>query len=91
MADVLDAWITIESSSQFSLRTVILSREIDLIQRRLSQESYFEISIAAKSSDIRLYVAAEIEKRTRKGSWIIEDPELNSYIQKGLVEKAQGM
>jgi Cdc6-like AAA superfamily ATPase len=91
IADVLDAWITMESSSQSMLRTVILSREIDLIQRRLSQESYLEISIAAQSSDIRLYVAAEIEKRTRKGSWIIEDSELNSYIMKRLVEKAQGM
>lgn len=62
--------------------------EIDI---RDELEDFTSISIAAQSSDLRLYVAAEIEKRTRERRLKIRDQDLKEHIMKALVDGAHGM
>lgn len=89
--EVLDLWISLKKEAFGAIKTIVLSRELEVIQKRLIEEDYSGVSIAAQSTDIRLYVAAEIKQRGRKGRWDIDDPALNDFIQQKLVEKAQGM
>jgi len=89
--EVVDLWISIKKECSGAVRTIVLSRELEVIKSRLIQEGFSGVSIAAQSTDIRLYVAAEIEERSRKGKWDIDDRELNDFILQKLVEKAQGM
>lgn len=49
------------------------------------------VSIAAQSSDLRLYVMGEIETRTRNRQLRIRNPELKDQIAKRLIEGAEGM
>ena len=71
------------------IKTLFLSRdEIDI---RESLKDYPSVSIAARSSDLRLYVDAEIETRTRKRKLIIKTPGLKEHVRDKLVEGAQGM
>lgn len=68
---------------------MILSRdEVDI---RESLKDCPKISIAAQSSDLRLYVGAEIENRTRKKMLNIKTPELKEHVRERLVEGAEGM
>ena len=72
-----------------NLKTLFLSRdELDI---RESLEGYHGFSIAAKNSDLSLYVGAEIENRTRKKKLNIKSPELRELVRKRLVEGAEGM
>jgi hypothetical protein len=50
-----------------------------------------QVSILARSSDLELYVASEIEKRTRKRELNIADPDLKEKIMKRLIHGADGM
>lgn len=70
-------------------RTLFLSR--DEVQIRICLEGYDKIPIAARSSDLRLYVGAEIDARERKGKLRIKDHSLKEYVLKQLVEGAEGM
>jgi hypothetical protein len=45
----------------------------------------------ARSSDLELYVASEIETRTRKKELNIKDPDLKEEIMKRLIHGADGM
>lgn len=75
--------------NQNSLKVIFTSRkEID-IEMHLSE--FDQVSIAAKSSDLKLYVAAEIELRIRHKRLRLKDPSLKEYIMKRLVEGAEGM
>lgn len=58
---------------------------------RIALEDYVDISIAAKGTDLKLYVLAEIEKRTKLGRLSIRRPALKEEIMAKLVEKAAGM
>ncbi|PVH68190.1 hypothetical protein DL98DRAFT_633326, partial [Cadophora sp. DSE1049] len=49
------------------------------------------ISIAAQSSDIRLYIASEIEKRTTDMRLEINDPNLKEHIIMTLADRCDGM
>jgi hypothetical protein len=60
--------------------------EVDI---RCHLEDYVQISIAAMSSDLRLYVASEIERRKHKLR--ITDPTLTEHIMEKLVDGADGM
>jgi hypothetical protein len=91
VADVLDAWLKVVKECSGSLRTIVLSREEQIIRRRLCNEKYQPVPIEAQTGDIRLYVASEIEKRCRTGKLYLEDPQLKAYIMDQLVQKAQGM
>ncbi|KAH9208786.1 hypothetical protein DL95DRAFT_345079, partial [Leptodontidium sp. 2 PMI_412] len=71
------------------IKTLFASRlEIDI---GYQLEDYFQVSIAAMSSDLRLYVASEIERRTRERKLRIQDRSLNEHIMKTLVDGADGM
>ena len=76
-----------EANAEF--KTLFLSRDEVDIRERL--KDYPQISIAAQSSDLRLYVGAEIENRTRKKMLNIKTPELKEHIRERLVEGAEGM
>jgi hypothetical protein len=72
-----------------NIKTLFASRkEIDL---QYPLQDYKELSIAAMSSDLRLYVASEIERRTANRKLRIRDPDLKEYIMRTLVDKADGM
>jgi len=63
-------------------------RETDIEQ---SLGEYEQVSIVARSSDLELYVASEIETRTRKKQLNIKDPDLKEQIMKRLIHGADGM
>ena len=68
---------------------LLLSRdELDI---RECLNDYQTISIAAESSDLRLYVDTEIDSRTRKRKLNIKTPGLKEHVRDQLVEGAQGM
>lgn len=71
------------------IKVVYTSRdEIDL---RRSFSSFDGISIAARSNDLELYVAAVIELRIKSKALRLRDPALKEIIINGLVSKAKGM
>src|SRR5262249_30283803 len=72
-----------------SLKTLFTSRrEID-IEMHLSE--FNQVSIAATSSDLKLYVAAEIELRIRHKRLRLKDHSLKEHIMNRLIEGAEGM
>jgi Cdc6-like AAA superfamily ATPase len=71
------------------IKTLFASRpEVDISYKL---ESFVQVSIAAMSSDLRLYVASEIERRTRERKLRIRDQTLKDYIMTTLVDSADGM
>jgi hypothetical protein len=72
-----------------NLKTLFASRDEVDIRNCLAE--YANISIAAQSGDLRLYVAAEIETRTARNQLRIRDPELKEHIMKTLITGAEGM
>ena len=86
---VVDALITLNERGDTTVKTIFLSRDEIEIRERL--ERYTKVSIAASSSDLRLYVGAEIDIRTRKKRLRIKDQSLKEYILERLVEGAEGM
>lgn len=71
------------------IKTLFASRpEVDL---GYELEDFVQVSIAAMSSDLRLYVASEIERRTRERRLRIHDPTLKDHIMETLVDGADGM
>jgi hypothetical protein len=73
----------------FNIKTLFTSRlETDI---ELHLGSYEKISIAATSSDLRLYVAAEIEGRSRRKLLRTRDPDLKKEIMDRLIDGAEGM
>jgi hypothetical protein len=81
--------LAILNADGFNIKTLFTSRlETDI---EVSLESYEKISIAATSSDLKLYVASEIESRSRKRLLRTRDPDLKKEIMDRLVEGAEGM
>jgi len=77
------------SADGFNIKTLFTSRlETDI---ELHLGSYEKISIAATNSDLKLYVASEIESRSRKKLLRTRDPDLKREIMDRLVEGAEGM
>jgi hypothetical protein len=71
------------------IKTLFSSRpEVDI---KCHLNDYVQISIAAQSSDLKLYVASEIERRSRTQKLRIQDPDIKEEIMERLVEKAEGM
>ena len=81
------ASLGVQTSS--TIKTLFSSRDEYDIRQEL--KDYIPISIAARSSDIRLYVAAELQKRTDKGKPLVRRATLREEIMTRLVEKADGM
>lgn len=79
----------LNDSEAGNIKTLFLSR--DELEIREVLEGYNEVSIAARSSDLRLFVGAEIEQRTRNKDLRIKDESLKQDIMDRLVEGADGM
>ena len=86
---VVDALAALHEGDDSTIKTIFLSRDEIDIRERL--ECYTMVSIAARSSDLTLYVGAEIDLRTRKKRLRIKDQSLKEYIMERLVEGAEGM
>jgi hypothetical protein len=81
--------LAILNADGFNIKTLFTSRlETDI---EVQLQSYEKISIAATSSDLKLYVASEIESRSRKKLLRTRNPDLNKEIMDRLVEGAEGM
>ena len=90
---VVESLVRLGSDINSNTRTLLLSRDEYEI-RTLLQEQYDHIEIAAKSEDLRLYVAAETEIRMRKvgrEQLRIKSLELKNHIMDTLVKRANGM
>jgi hypothetical protein len=86
-AEILELLLSLTSAG--NIKTLFASRdEVDI---RSSLSEYASISIAARSGDLRLYVAAEIETRTTRNQLRIQDPKLKEHIMKTLITGAEGM
>jgi hypothetical protein len=72
-----------------AIRTLFASRrEID-IEGYLGD--YEQVSIAARNSDLELYVGSEIETRTRRKQLNIKDADLKAQIMNRLINGADGI
>ena len=76
-------------SEESNIRTLFSSRDEMEIKEVL--ENYHKVAIAAESSDLRLYVGAEIHNRIRDRKLRIKDQSLKEYILERLVQDADGM
>lgn len=72
-----------------NIKTLFLSRYEQDIMEILKE--YAQVSIAANIVDLRLYVGAEIEVRTRRKVLRIKDQSMKDHIMERLVEGAEGM
>lgn len=80
---------TLSAPQNGTIKCVYTSRdEIDI---RRSFEALEGMSIAARSNDLELYVAAVIELRLKNKSLRMRDPALKEIIINGIVSKANGM
>ena len=88
-SEVVDALAALNEVDDSTIKTIFLSRDEIEIRERL--ESYTKVSIAARSSDLKLYVGAEIEIRMRKKRLRLKDQSLKELILERLVGGAEGM
>ena len=86
---VVDSLAALNDFQDTTVKTIFLSRDEIEIRERL--DNYTKVSIAARSSDLRLYVGAEVDSRMRKKRLRIKDQSLKEYIMERLVEGAEGM
>ena len=72
-----------------NIKILLLSRDVPDVRRHV--DSFVQLSIAAQSSDLRLYVAAQIEERTKEGRLRLRTADFKAEIMERLVEGAEGM
>jgi hypothetical protein len=77
------------ASEVAGVRILIFSRKEAEMERFL--EDFVSMSVAAESQDLRLYVPAQIEARTRLRKLRIKDPDVKDQIIETLVNGADGM
>jgi hypothetical protein len=90
---VVASLVGLGSDMNSNTRTLFLSRSEHEI-RQLLQGHYRHIEVAAASEDLRLYVASEIESRTKKvgrEQLRVRSHELKQHIMETLVTRADGM
>ncbi|KAH8592059.1 hypothetical protein B0O99DRAFT_654160 [Bisporella sp. PMI_857] len=86
---VVEILASLHNNGASNIKTLFTSRwETDI---EVHLVDYEKVSIAATSSDLKLYVAAEIEKRSLKKILRMRDPELKIEIMERLVEGAEGI
>ena len=78
-----------DSHQALKIKTLFLSRDEQEIRDVLG--GYSQVSIAARSSDLRLFVGAEIELRTRNKDLRVKETSLKGEIMERLVREADGM
>ena len=86
---VVETLAALNDVDDSTIKTIFLSRDEIEIRERL--EDYTKVSIAARSSDLELYVAAEIDIRIRKKRLRLKDQSLKEHILERLVRGAEGM
>ncbi|KAF3941744.1 hypothetical protein ABW19_dt0200431 [Dactylella cylindrospora] len=91
---ILDFVATLGKAKMGSIKVIATSRRIPDIEAKL--DFFNQVRIAASSTDVKLYVAAELEKRMREENVQyygirIQDPNLKEEIIQTLVDKADGM
>ncbi|KAF4535012.1 uncharacterized protein LTHEOB_2987 [Lasiodiplodia theobromae] len=72
------------------VKVSLLSRSEEVIRQQLETD-FVHVQIAARSEDLRLYVAAEMENRIIDGRLDLSSASLKDEILKALVEGADGM
>jgi len=86
---VIELLTSLNTSEKSNIKTLFTSRlETDI---EIQLQGYEKVSIAATSSDLKLYVAAEIEDRSRKKAPRTRDPDLKKEIMDQLIGGAEGM
>lgn len=86
---IVDLLRSLNASGDSNIKTLFTSRrEVD-IEDLLSE--YEQVSIAARSSDLKLYVASEIEQRIQRKQLRLRDPALKEHIMERLIGGAEGM
>lgn len=92
---VASSLMTLTASDTSNIRLLILSRDLYEIRETLvASQSFTHLEIAARSEDLELYVAAEINARMKssgRGKLRIRNPELKAHILETLVDRADGM
>ena len=89
-SSVLELLASLNTTGNMSdVKRLFLSRNEQDIDDWLG--NYPQIQIEAASSDVKLYVGAEIEQRTRRSLLRLKDPSLKEYIMDRLVSGAKGM
>jgi hypothetical protein len=84
-----ESLISLNDSEASNIRTIFSSRNgMDI---RMLLKEHTAIPIAATNSDLRLYVASQIEVRTKQNKLRTRDPELKNEIMDRLIEGAEGM
>lgn len=71
------------------LRLLVVSRDEQTIRPHL--HDFEKLSIAARNDDLRLYVSAEIEERSKRGTLRIKSTALKDDILDRLINGAEGM
>lgn len=87
----LEALVSLVDPQKNNIKVLLASRDEHDIRSSMESADFAEISIAAKSSDLKLYVLAEIERRTKTGRLNIRRPAVKEEIMAKLVDKAEGM
>ena len=80
---------SLNSASINRVKTLFAGRDEHDIRSKL--QDYATVAITARSCDLRLYVAAELQNRIGKGELVLRNSFLKEYIMGRLVEKADGM
>jgi hypothetical protein len=89
----VESLVSLAAGERSNTRLLILSRDIPEISGLLGSK-FNHMEVAAQSEDLRLFVGAELEARSRKfgrGQLRIRSPDLKDHIMKTLVEKSAGM
>jgi hypothetical protein len=88
-SQLIDYLTCINIPGESNIKTIFTSRRETDIEMGLAD--YMQLSIAATSSDLRLYVASEIESRIRRRTLRIRDLGLKEEIMNRLIGGAEGM
>lgn len=89
---LLELFSTLHHPDQGNIKAIYASRdEIDIREQFTDLNQFQTISIAARGTDLELFVAAEIELRISNKSLRLKDSSLKEYIVERIVTKANGM
>ena len=88
-SNIVELLTSLNRPSCNDVRVLFASRNEHDIRAVLSD--FAQISIAAKSADLKTYFAAELQRRIDKGSLKLRNPSLKEHIMERIVNKADGM
>ncbi|KAF9629081.1 hypothetical protein BFW01_g10284 [Lasiodiplodia theobromae] len=90
VATVVESLASLNTRNKYNIKTLFLSRDEYAISSCL-QSGFVHIPIAARSHDLKLYVASQIETRMNSGRLRIKSPALKDEIMEKLVNGSGGM